>query len=935
MARALSLDEIRKRCTKVVADWKDEPGDERQQAQSFIRDLLWAFGITRSKAALYEKRARRTSTGQQGYIDALIPGLLVIEMKSAGKDLDRAEAQALDYLDDLADIEMPSRVLTSDFRTLRLLDLKKDNGADTIVFPLEELPQHAEDLAFLAGFQTREFGSKEQEQISVRAAQIMGKLYEQLEGTGYSDHEASIFLVRILFALYADDAGMWERDLFYEFLENRTREDGTDLGAQLTMLFQVMNQPEHARQTNLDSLVSRFPYVNGGIFGEPTSIPMFTSDMRELLLDACAFNWAEISPAIFGSLFQSVKSAAARRELGEHYTTETNILKTIEPLFLDELREEFQTYFYDLKRLEKLREKIGKIKVLDPACGCGNFLVVAYRDLRQLDLEILTQIEKLRDEIRLSGKSATGDALLFFDESDVAVKLENFAGIEIEEWPARIAQTALYLVEHQANQKIAMTLGRPPNTLPLDKVECIHVGNALRTEWGKIFPPSEHVIILGNPPFSGHKDKTVAQREDLAFVWGDQLDGYFDYVTGWYKKAADFFQQVPYEARFAFVSTNSITQGLPVASLFQPLISAGWRIKFAHQTFAWTSEATDAAAVHCVIIGMDKGGKTPPVLYTYSHVKATPVAIPAKNINGYLIDAPNIFVTKRSRILSPNLPTVNYGTMPVDNGNLLVEDEEVHEIKADPVAVKYLRKFAGAKELLHNADRWCLWMEDLDPKDVKNSKILRDRIAACREWRSSQTPTGDAYKLRDVPHLFRPNKSRPTVPYLCIPEHVSETRAFFLAKRFDATVISGNANFTAEDPDGYLFGIISSSMFITWQKAIGGRLESRLRFSKTVVWNNLPLPQVSDKIRQDIIDAGQGILDARALHPERSLAEHYNPLAMAPELLKAHKALDQIVDRAFGAKTRLDTDEERIALLFKNYLKLTEADVFGKTKKRR
>lgn len=365
MATALSLDEIRRRCTKVVADWADEPGDERQQAQSFIRDLLGAFGITQTKAALYEKRAKRTSTGRRGYIDALIPGLALIEMKSAGRDLEAAEAQALDYMEDLGEVECPSRVITSDFKTIRILDIEAEDGADTVQFPLEELPLHAEDLAFLAGFQTRAFGSREQEKASIRAAQIMGRLYSELEKTGYSEHESSVFLVRLLFALYGDDSGMWERDLFYEFLEKRTREDGTDLGAQLVMLFQIMNQPEAVRPANMDSLFSRFPYVNGGIFGESTSIPYFDSTMRELLIEACMFNWSEISPAIFGSLFQSVKSAKARRQLGEHYTTEINILKTIEPLFLDELRTEYKTYYHDVKRLEKLRDEIGQLQVME------------------------------------------------------------------------------------------------------------------------------------------------------------------------------------------------------------------------------------------------------------------------------------------------------------------------------------------------------------------------------------------------------------------------------------------------------------------------------------------------------------------------------------------------------------------------------------------
>ena len=922
MATALSLDEIRRHCTKVVADWAEEPGDERQQAQSFIRDLLGAFGITQTKAALYEKRAKRTSTGRRGYIDALIPGLALIEMKSAGRDLEAAEAQALDYMEDLGDIERPSRVITSDFKTIRILDIEAEDGADTVQFPLEELPLHAEDLAFLAGFQTRAFGSVEQEKASIRAAQIMGRLYSELEKTGYSEHESSVFLVRLLFALYGDDSGMWERDLFYEFLEKRTREDGTDLGAQLVMLFQIMNQPEAVRPANMDSLLSRFPYVNGGIFGESTSIPYFDSTMRELLIEACMFNWSEISPAIFGSLFQSVKSAKARRQLGEHYTTEINILKTIEPLFLDELRTEFKTYYHDVKRLEKLRDEIGQLQIMDPACGCGNFLVVAYRELRQLDLDILKRLEEL-------DPSAGGT--LFFERENLNVKLENFAGIEIEEWPARIAQTALYLVDHQANQKLAMSLGAPPKTLPLDKVECIHVGNALRTHWEQIFPPSDHVRIVGNPPFIGQYLQGVDQTEDMKLVWGDLYDGYLDYVTGWYKKAADYFRFVN-NGQFAFVSTNSITQGQPVPSLFGPLFSNGWRIKFAHQTFSWTSEAADAAAVHCVIIGMDKKRRGSATLYTYTDIKGEPTAVPAKNINAYLVDAPNLFVKKRSTPLSEWVPKVTKGSQPTDGGNLVVEFDEYPEVKVDPIASKYLHRYVGARELLHGADRWCLWLEDATSADIQRSGILRDRLDAVREFRlgSKKQVTKN---LADSPHLFA-ERRRFTQPYLCIPSVVSETRKFFTAARLDAETISSNLVFNADDPDGYLFGMVSSSMFITWQKAIGGRLKSDLRFSNTIVWNNFPLPEVSEKLRAEIIAGGQAVLDARNLHPERCLADHYNPLAMSPQLLAAHRKLDKAVDRAFRQKP-FNSNEERLETLLKSYLKMTESDALIKTKRHR
>lgn len=911
--KALSLNEIRTRCAQFVLDWQDSTGDERQEAQSFVRDLLMAYGISETKAALYEKRVQRSSTGNQGYIDALIPGLLLVEMKSAGKNLGLAEIQAMDYIQHLPDSESPRYILTSDFKHFRLLDLHAPEGKDLTKFSLQELPKQAEALGFLAGYTTRSFGNQAQEEASIKAAKIMANLYEALEGSGYSDHEASVFLVRTLFALYADDSGVWSRDSFTAFIESRTAPDGSDLGPQLNMLFQVMNQPLDKRSTNLDELLAKFPYVNGGVFAEPLTMPSFDKKMRDQLLTACAFDWSDISPAIFGSLFQAVKSAEARRELGEHYTTETNILKTIEPLFLDELRDKFKTASNDVNALKGLRKEIAEIRIFDPACGCGNFLVVSYRELRQLELEILLRLQELGD--------TTSIPTLYFERSDLAVQLDHIYGIEIEEWPARIAQTALLLAEHQANMAMEKALGKAPTILPLETVNGIHIGNSLRLDWMSVVAPSEHVRIVGNPPFIGHQTKTKEQADDLKHVWGVAYDGYLDYVTGWFKKASDFFDGR--SGRFAFVSTNSIAQGVPVEPLFKPLFSSGWRIRFAHQTFPWESEAPGSAAVHCVITGFDKESKATPVLFTYATPKSEPVAQEVEVINSYLVDSPNVFVGKRTSLLSSQLPEANFGTMAIDGGNLIVERDQIEEFLKDPVASIYLRQYVGSRELIQGLDRWCLWLEDVDPVDLQKSQLLRDRVQQCRVFREGQTETGDAFKYRATPHLFRSNSKRPKVPYLCIPSVVSENRPFFTVAHLSEDVIASNLVFTAEDPDGFAFAVASSSIFITWQKAIGGRLKSDLRFSNTIVWNNLPLPEVSAELRSQIIDAGKGVLTARALHPERSLADHYNPLAMAPELLKAHAALDKFVDKAFGATRILKSNEERQAVLFERYQELT------------
>lgn len=912
--KSLSMNEIRTRAAQFIRDWQDEPGDERQQAQSFVRDLLGVYGITQSRAAFYEKRVKRSSTGSRGYIDALIPGLALIEMKSAGKDLVAAEQQALDYIDDLPDPEVPRWVLTSDFHRVRLLDLHAENDG-VQEFTLTQLRDHADKLAFLAGYGERTFGSKSQEAASIKAAKLMASLYEALEGSGYDDHEASVFLVRTLFALYADDAGVWDRDLFLEFLETRTAQDGSDLGPQLSLLYQVMGREPSRRQSNLDELIARFPYVNGGIFEESVSIPSFDSGMRDRLVAAAMFNWSAISPAIFGSLFQAVKDKAARRELGEHYTTETNIMKVIGPMFLDELRQRFTDGYHDTTKLKKLRADMGQMRFLDPACGCGNFLVVGYRQMRALDLEILLRIQEL------SGDTAR---TMFFTEEHLSVRLSSFHGIELEEWPAQIAATALHLVEHQANQAMELALGAAPDPLPLDRIKSIVVGNALHTDWATVVEPSEHVYVMGNPPFIGHKSKHVDQRADLKLVWGQHFDGYLDYVTGWFKKAADFFGAV--RGHFAFVSTNSIAQGQPVTGLFRPLFDAGWRVEFAHRTFAWTSEAPSAASVHCVVIGFDRGGRTKPSLFDYDTLKGDPKRIPVKSqINAYLLDAATTFVEAREKPLAA-LPAPVYGTMPVDGGFLLIDDVEARDAAfADPIAAKYVRPFVGAKELLHDASRWCLWLEDAPPSDILQSPFLRARVEGCRDWRSRQTPTGDAYKLRDIPHLFRPNSLRPTSRYVCIPAHASENYRYLPVASFEPETISGNANFTMSDPTGLAFAVISSSAFMAWQRAVGGRIKSDLRFSKTLTWNTFPLPALTAAQTQSIADAGRAVLAARDRHPDWSLAAHYNPLAMAPELLRAHRDLDVALDRTLGLRGQV-TEDDRLRALFASFAKLTTVD---------
>lgn len=917
-----SLNEIRKQASKFVSEWKNEVGEERQQAQSFVRDLLAVYGITETKAASYEKRAKRSTTGGGGYIDALVPGLALVEMKSSGKNLEDAERQALDYIDDLTDAEAPRWVITSDFHRFRVLDLHDRTEGAVEEFTLLDLPAKADKLAFLAGYQVRSFGSAEQETASIKAARIMASLYETLEKSGYPDHEASVFLVRVLFCMYADDAGLWDRDLFLEFIEDRTRQDGSDLGPQITMFFQVLNQ--RTKPGHLDEALQKLPYANGGVFAETISIPAFDSEMRNQLLGACSFNWSHISPAIFGSLFQAVKDKTARRLLGEHYTTETNILKTLGPLFLDDLKDRFAHEQHSVQGLRKLRRSLGDIRVLDPASGSGNFILLSYRELRALDLAILVRLRQLGDTSELPQ--------MFFTRDDLVVRPEHFFGIELEEWPARIAATALHLVDHQANQAMSLELGMAPEPLPLGTIETVHVGNALTTDWATVLTPSPNVVVVGNPPFMGHDTRTSQQSAELKAVWGRENIGRLDYVTAWYKKASDYFTDVE-GGRFAFVSTNSIVQGEPVPSLFGPLFAAGWRIRFAHRTFAWSSEAPGAAAVHCVIVGFDRPrrGAPAPTLYLYQDFRGDAKSMKVSTINGYLIDGPNVLVETRGAPLSPMLAKVSYGSRPNDGGAFIISPDEYESFAADPVAAKYLRMFVGARELLHGGARHVLWLKDLGPADLGKSHLVRDRVQRVKQHRlsSDRKATRD---WADKPTRFDFD-SQPETAYLAIPGHSSGDRRYLPVQRFNPNVISSNAVFTTADPDGLAFAIISSSMFMTWLKTVGGRIKSDIRFSNTLVWNTLPLPAAAANVRATLVTAGQAVLDARAAHPERSLAEAYNPLLMDPTLIAAHKALDRVVDKAFGARRALDSEADRQRVLFQRYEDLTTAGQLTGAKK--
>lgn len=760
----------------------------------------------------------------------------------------------------------------------------------------------------------RDAFDREAETASVAAARLMGTLYTHLETAGVGEHDATLLLARLLFLLFGDDADMWKPPaLFENHLRNQTTAE--TLHSDLLRLFDVLDTPERQRVFEKGDPLSFFRYINGGLFHGQLRLPQLSTGFRSALLEACAFNWSVISPAVFGSMFQTVKSKEARRHGGEHYTTEENILKTIRPLFLDEYRDRLDRAWDDKGQLTKLHNDLAKLRFLDPACGCGNFLIVAYRELRALELEILKRRRDLDMEAMAKGKKVERAQLSIDVTVDVKITLDHFFGIEIEEWPARIAETAMLLVDHLANQNMVEEFGEAPDRLPIVIAPTIIHANALHTDWASVVTPSDQVVLLGNPPFIGQYTKTAKQTADTKAIWGSRYNGYLDYVTCWYAKAMDFYGT--YSGRWAFVSTNSICQGEPVEFLWRPILDAGWRCRFAHRSFQWVTETTGGAAVHVSIIGFDKLTTPTPVLWTYPEGgKGAATRHEVPTINPYLCDAPNVLVSNSTTPLSPSLPVVGYGNKPTDGGNLLVSPDEYELVSADPIAVRYLRKFVGARELIHELPRWCLWLEGAPAADIRKSPVLRERVEAVKEMRQASSKAATVKKAA-TPHLFD-ERRHPEVDYLAIPAHVGENRRYFTVRRLPPEVICGNANFLAPDPDGFILGVLSSLMFIAWMRAIGGRIKSDLRFSNTFVYNTFPLPRITEVQRKAVTAAAARVIASRDHHPGSSLADLYAPLSMPADVTAAHEALDGVIDQIFDIDGIVD-ETVRQQILFKRY----------------
>ena len=939
----LAWNQIRPAAAAFAREWADA-SKENAEAQTFWNEFFAAFGVKRRSVAAFEEPVKDLAGGSGGRIDLFWPGTLLAEHKSRGKDLGRATSQAFDYCARLAAEgrvdELPRYVVVTDFARVALHDRDAVNpdgsAAAPLEFPLSELPDRARAFAFVAGYRTEPLA--EQDPVNVKAVRLMGDLHAALAAGGYAGPDLERLLVRVLFCLFAEDTGIFDQpDAFRLHVENHTAPDGHDLGGALHQFFEVLDTPPGRRQKNLPEDLAALPYVNGELFAGRLSVGAFDRDMRNALLAAARLQWKDISPAVFGSMFQTVMAADGRREEGAHYTTERDILKVVRGLFLDRLEAELADAGADRRKLAAFRRRLRAVKLLDPACGCGNFLVVAYRELRRLE------IEALRTET-----GATGERGLFDLNTALQVNVDQMYGIELGEWPARIARAALWLTDHQMNQEAADAFGEPLVRLPLTSTPHVVRGNALKLDWADVLPPGECAHVLGNPPFVGGKYQSKEQKADLKDVArGVKSAGLLDYVCGWYLKAADYLREAdaarPANAprcTAAFVSTNSITQGEQVGVLWGELFRRGVHLHFAHRTFAWTSEAAGKAHVHCVIVGFGltdrRPGDEPKRLTDYATPKGAPVTADVPGVSPYLVAGGRTVVTNRSTPLCAGVPKIGIGNKPIDGGHYLFTPEEKAEfLDREPGAAGYFRRWLGSREYLQGIERWCLWVGDAEPDELRKLPAVMERVRAVRETRaaSKSPPT---QKLAETPRRFHV-ENMPDSDYLLIPKVSSERREYVPMGRIPPDVLSSDLVFVVPDATLYHFGILTTAMHMAWLAAVCGRLESRYRYSAKLVYNNFPWPDTTGERangrtgerangrtgeRAKIEALAQTVLDARAAHPGATPADLYDPDAMPRDLRSAHAALDRAVDRLYRREPFADA-RERAEFLLTRYEALT------------
>ena len=901
---------------QFVRDWSGRGYEKGETSRFWIALLQNVFGILDATKFIEFELPVKTILKEKGsdFIDGYIPSTKVlIEQKGSKVDLgakyrqsDGSELtpyqQARRYAAGLPLSMAPRWIVACNFTTFEVHDMEHPNDAPEVI-QLADLEKEYNRLTFLVD-DTNVHLKKELE-VSIQAGEIVGVLYDKIlsQYRNPEDPETQKSLnklcVRLVFCLYAEDAGIFgSKDMFHDYM------------------FRILDQKPEDRDPYEDEKLLAFPYVNGGMFAGDIEIPRINEEIRSLILQRASddFDWSLISPTIFGAVFESTLNPETRRAGGMHYTSIENIHKVIDPLFLDDLKAELA----DIKatsvaktkreRAFAFQDKLADLKFFDPACGSGNFLTESYTSLRRLENDALRIIY---GDNRVIGEMA----------EPIKVSIKQFYGIEINDFACSVAQTALWIAESQMMQETDEIVGFNLDPLPLKTYTNIHEGNALRMDWNEVIPAAELNYIMGNPPFLGYSIQNESQKQDMLSVLIDEKGkpyktaGKVDYVAAWYFKAAQMMQ-INSSIKAALVSTNSITQGEQVSSIWEPLIRRyGVTIDFAWRTFIWDSEASHKAHVHCVIVGfsVSQSGKKRKI-YEGQTVKEV------AHINPYLIEADDVFIYSRTQAIG-NVPQMTYGNKPVDGGALIIEKTDYQDfISKDPESVKYIKRLMGAKEQINGTPRYCLWLKGISPAEMRKMPLVMERVSRCRETRLA-SPDEGARKLADTPHLFRETYNPETA--IVIPCHSSENRRYIPMSFIDSSVIVTNAVLFIPDGDLYLFGLLNSEVHMAWMRMICGRLEMRFRYSKEVVYNNFPWPHPTDAQREKIIQTAQAILDARALYPDSSLADLYDELAMPVELRKAHRANDAAVLEAYGFPKDA-TESDIVARLFKMYQTLTE-----------
>ena len=946
-----AFDELRKALSAFSHEWADA---EKEDAESaiFWHELLKLFGISKRSSVMYQKAVYKLGD-QRGRIDAFIPGKVIIEHKSRGKDLDAAFSQAGEYFLALSEAERPRWIIVSDFARFRVYDLSKDTQVD---FSISELAEKADKLAFLLPQEDLEVD--DERPLDRTAAYKVADLHDAMLARGFDGRDLEVFLTRLIFCLFADDSGLFGANGQFYRLVRDSDKSGKGLSGQLLELFQVLDQAPEKRSKALDGQLASFGYVNGSLFSERMPVPPFDADLRSLLLTASSFDWSSISPSIFGAMFQGIlekgssegtqektaKKKDLRHELGAHYTSERNILKALRPLFLEEFQQRLENGRRDRATLLALLDELPRVTVFDPACGCGNFLVVAFRELRRLEMSAYEALYELDGEVPADAGSR------------LKVSVAQCFGIEIVLSAVHVARVALWLVDHQLNLESARRFGSARRSLPLSTAGSIVNGNAIQMDWGsEVLPPEHCSVLVGNPPFVGAVVHSISQKEDrklLCSAIGGRVAkgaGTLDYVSLWYLKAAQYLrgatgtQQAllkpavdargwgataqdgvaathvnPFAAtRCAFVSTSSITQGEQVPVLWPYLLENGISIHFAHRTFKWSNEGVGVAAVHCVIIGFGLGRPAKVRLFDYETVAADAKELSVHRLNPYLLDQDDVIVETRREPLGA-VPPMMFGNMAADGGNLLLSAAEATELrKEEPGAKAYLLPLLSAKGLIDGVEEWCLWLEEIEPQVLKGLPRVAERVRAVRAVRlESSRP-----ELADVPMQFAQITQRPTEKVIVVPRVSSGRRRYVPMLYATKGMVANDTCLTIPGGSLALFALLNSQMHMTWLTDVGGKLKSDFRYSKEIVYNAFPWPEVTET--PELVASGQAILDARKAHPESNLKTLYDPDLMPADLVAAHRANDRLVDKVFGYKGTGD-EEERLAFLLKRYQVMTE-----------